>query len=590
MILSATSSLVDGDKTPTVEMYLLDNPDIPPKMIDVMRTSETRYIEGSNLIMSGDSTNARRAFDQAVDLLLQSQWDLSSTPVLGSFFQDLIHKIQRDESRYLWSDGNGEQKPEPAVLDELEKLDLIPIRVDPMLRDAVEADILNTRYDIPVVVNESVLKSINFWRSRGRKIFIDGLTRSGRYREMIERVFREASLPLDLMYLAQVESLFKPNAVSTAYARGIWQFEKGTAIRYGLKVDKYVDERSDPEKSTRAAAHYLSDLYSMFNDWNLVLAAYNWGEGAVQRLVDKSGVNDFWSLASLKRKMPKETMNHIPLIIASIILAHNPEKYGLSLEFEPPLACDRVPVPKRVNLKAVSKALDISVDLLRNLNPSLKTLYTPPDNPHFELNVPEGMGVDLTEKLASMPAADLKADPEYDGHYKIQPGDTLTAIAARFKVSVEDLKAANNLSSPKLLRVGGTLMVPTKGTAAHPAAQVAAFQTRHQVKAGETLFSIAQRYGVAVAALQNANKLESAASLRAGAWLNVPQASAHLEAPSGKPAVGARHQIKSGETLSSIAAGYGISVSALQKANGIQSPRSLKVGAWLQIPVAAKKG
>jgi LysM repeat protein len=242
-----------------------------------------------------------------------------------------------------------------------------------------------------------------------------------------------------------------------------------------------------------------------------------------------------------------------------------------------------------VNLKAVSKALDISVDLLRNLNPSLKTLYTPPDNPHFELNVPEGMGVDLTEKLASMPAADLKADPEFDGRYKIQPGDTLTAIAARFKVSVEDLKAANNLSSPKSLRAGSTLMVPTKGTAAHPAA-VADSKTRHQVKAGETLFSIAQQYGVAVTAIQNANKIESAASLRAGAWLDIPQTSAHIETASGKPAGGSRHQVKSGETLSSIAAHFGISVSALQKANGIQSPRSLKVGAWLQIPAAAKKG
>jgi membrane-bound lytic murein transglycosylase D len=198
------------------------------------------------------------------------------------------------------------------------------------------------------------------------------------------------------------------------------------------------------------------------------------------------------------------------------------------LELEPPLACDRVAVPKRVNLKAISKALDISVDLLTNLNPALKTLYTPPDNPHFELNVPEGMGVDLAEKLASMPAADLKADPEFDGHYKVQPGDTLTAIAARYKVSVENLQAANNLSSPKSLRAGSTLVVPTKGAATHPAVQVVDSKTRHQVKVGETLFSIAQHYG--------------------------------------------------------------ISVSALQKANGIQSPRSLKVGAWLQIPAAAKKG
>ena len=166
--------------------------------------------------------------------------------------------------------------------------------------------------------------------------------------------------------------------------------------------------------------------------------------------------------------MPDETKNHVPLILASIILAHNPEKYGLSLEFEPPQAYDRVTVSKRVNLRAVAKALDVSVDVLQNLNPALKTLYTPPDDPHFELKVPEGMGADLAEKLASLPAADLKADPSFDGKYRVQPGDTLTEIAAHYRVRVEDLEAANNINSPRSLRAGALLVVPTKGSAAGP--------------------------------------------------------------------------------------------------------------------------
>ena len=249
VILGATSSLVDrngiGDPA--------GHADLPPSLLDVMRASQMRYLEGSGLIKAGESAKARIAFDQAVDLILLSYWDIPSNPVLGDYFQDLIRCIQRDESRYLRPDVVDEQTPEQAVLDELENLDLIPIQVDPALRDAVDADILNSRYDIPVVVNENVYKAMNYWLSRGRKYFIDGFKRSGRYQEMIERIFREESVPRDLMYLAQVESLFKTNALSRARALGIWQFTRGTAIRYGLKVNSSIDERSDPESSTRAS-------------------------------------------------------------------------------------------------------------------------------------------------------------------------------------------------------------------------------------------------------------------------------------------------------------------------------------------------
>lgn len=586
VILGPSSSTMDSKAASSVAAYLPDGRSIPDRMLDMMRASEARYLEGSNLIKAGDSARARIEFDAAVDLLLQSEWDIGSTPVLNRYFQDLIQRIQRDESRYLRPDDSEVSKPERAVLDELEKVDLIPIQVDLSLRDTVEADILNSKYDIPVIVNESVYKSMKFWLDKGRKFFIDGLTRSGRYQGMIEQIFREESIPHDLMYLAQVESLFMPNALSRAAARGIWQFTRGTAIRYGLRVDRYVDERSDPEKSTRAAARYLNDLYAMFHDWNLVLAAYNWGEGAIQRLVDKSGVNDFWNLANLKRKMPEETKNHIPLIMASIILARNPEKYGLPVELDPPLAYDKVRIDKRINLKAAAKALDVPVDLLTRLNPALRSSYTPPNYPGFMLNVPAGMGDDLNEKLASLPAADLRADPEFNGRYKVQPGETLSGIAARFGVSVDALQMANGLESPKALRAGAWIVVPAARTVVRssaPTQPARLVNGAYKVQDGDTLSGIARRFKVSIAALQQANNLQSPESLRIGAVLKVPAAQATAgSAPKTTPA--RRHQVKAGETLGSIAGKYGISVDALQKANGIRSPQSLQIGAWLEIP------
>lgn len=428
--------------------------------IDAMRISQLRYQEGSHLIKSGESAKARAAFNEAVNLILKSEWDLNSDPVLNRFFQDLIQRIQQDETRYLQPGEWIDDLSESAVVDELEKLDLIPITVDPSLKDVVETDLASSRYDIPIVLNESVLQSLNYWLNRGRKYFLEGLMRSGRYSGMIRRVFREAGLPLDLMYLAQVESLFKPQALSRRSAKGIWQFGKHTAIRYGLKVNNYIDERSDPEKSTLAAARYLSDLYAMFQDWNLVLAAYNWGEGHVQRLVNRSGLNDFWDLLDLRRNFPKETKNHVPLIQASVILARNPEKYGLPIELEPPLTFERIKISKPVDLRAVAKTLQVPVDRLKVLNSSLRRYTTPPNYPDFELKIPQGTDPSLVEKIAQLPA--VKPEPAVltQGKHKVRPGETLSAIAERYRVSVAALQEANNLGSPRSLRAGSLIRIP----------------------------------------------------------------------------------------------------------------------------------
>jgi membrane-bound lytic murein transglycosylase D len=317
-----------------------------------------------------------------------------------------------------------------------------------------------TKYEIPITINEMVLKSLNFWLNRGRKVFEDGLVRSGQYRPMIEKVFREESIPLDLMYLGQVESMFRPHAVSKAKAKGIWQFEKGTAIRYGLKVTRDVDERSDPEKSTRAAARYLNDLFAMFKDWNLALAAYNWGEGKVQRLISNTGLNDFWQLADMTRKVPAETKNHVPLIHASVILGRNPEKYGLPTELDPPLQFTEVSVSKPIDLRAAARILSTSIDELKKLNPSLRGLNTPANYPNFQLKVPLDSPPEIEEQLASLPTAKIRALPESNCRHKVRSGETLTRIADRYQTTVAKISGINGFSTSTKLVAGSWIRLP----------------------------------------------------------------------------------------------------------------------------------
>jgi membrane-bound lytic murein transglycosylase D len=442
------------------------SPDIPivvPKgMQDLMNSSQAKYREGLSRIRAGDSDRARESFNQAVDQLLQSDWDIPGTPVLNRFFQTLIRQIETSESQYLPPPNEAEEEGDPAMVDELEDLDSIPATIDPSVQNSLIADLSDTKYDIPITINEMVAKSLDYWLNSARKHFVDGLLRSGQYRSIIEKIFREESVPLDLMYLAQVESLFKPHAVSRAKAKGIWQFEKGTAIRYGLKVTRDIDERADPEKSTRAAARYLNDLFAIFKDWNLVLAAYNWGEGKVQRLINSTGFSDFWQLVDLKRKLPAETKNHVPLIQASIILGRNAEKLGLPTELDPPLKYEEVSVSKPIDLRAAAKVLRTSTDELKKLNPSLRGLTTPANYPDFQLKVPIDSDPDVHARLAALPTAKVRLPSEFSGRYKVRKGDTLSGIAARYHVTVAALQEANNISTRHKIRAGAWIQVPTR--------------------------------------------------------------------------------------------------------------------------------
>ncbi len=459
----AVKSTVDPIETTADEVpYSIGYPNIPLKMFELMRNSWSRYLEGSSQIKMGDTENARASFNEAVDMLLKSEWHLSSEITLHQFFQDLIRRIQEDESLYLQEPGEMDVEVDRVAMDERDNINLIPITIDPSLVPTLAKGVAQTKYEIPITINQMVLQSLNHYLNRGRGYFVAGLLRSGQYRSLIERVFREESIPLDLMYLAQVESMFRTDAVSKAKAKGIWQFGKSTAIHYGLKVNRDVDERSDPEKSTRAAARYLRDLFAKFKDWNLVLAAYNWGEGKVQRLVKSTGLRDFWELVNLKRRLPEETKRHVPRIQASVILARNPDKYGLPTQLDPPLEYSEVPISKRIDLREAARVLGISVNELKRLNPALRGFATPANYPDFRLKVPAECNSETRKRLIAISPAKIVPPENFGGRHKVQRGETLIKIAAKYKTTVAELEQANNIYSEDILYAGTWLRVPSR--------------------------------------------------------------------------------------------------------------------------------
>ena len=437
----------------------MESPATPKPILDLMREATARYLEGSNLIKAGNSDGARKAFNHAVDLILKSEWDIKTTPVLDRFFEDLISRIADDESQYLLVASEIAEETESAVVDELDELDLIPIQINTSLQHDLVSDLAKTKYEIPITINDMVLKSLNFWLNSGRKHFVDGLIRSGKYLSIIEKVFQEGSIPLDLMYLAQVESLSRPTLIRKPGPRdmAVW---RSHAKRYGLKVTR--SGRAFGSQNRHGLRTISQDLFAMFKDWNLVLAAYNWGERRVQRLIKTTGLKDFWQLIDLNRKVPKETRNHVPLIQASVILARNPEKYGLPTKLDPPLRYHEVSVSKPIDLRMAAKVLGTSVDELKKLNPALRGSTTPANYPDFRLKVPIDTDSEQHEKLASLPAVKVRFTADASGRYRIRRGDTLSGIAARHGVTVAELCRENNLTPRSKIIAGKWLQIPSR--------------------------------------------------------------------------------------------------------------------------------
>src|ERR1700728_3383289 len=292
---------------------------------DLIARAEKEYQAGLANHQAGKTDDAKQNFDNALNALLSSSLDIRSDDRLQEEFDRIVAGVNQLYPGGTVTDSDAQQKSEPAPIDETNGLTPAP---DASIKAKAQAEIRNTRSDLPLMMTDQVAGYITYFSGRGRGGFERAFARSGRYHDMIVATLKQEGVPQDLIYLAQAESGFHPLAVSRAGARGIWQFMGSRARGYGLSHSMRVDDRQDPEKSTRAAAHHLKDLYNQFGDWYLAMAAYNSGPGTVQAAVKRTGYADFWELYR-RNVLPKETRNYVPIILAVTIMAKNPSQYGL---------------------------------------------------------------------------------------------------------------------------------------------------------------------------------------------------------------------------------------------------------------------
>ncbi|MDX2034851.1 MAG: transglycosylase SLT domain-containing protein [Blastocatellia bacterium] len=526
----------------------------------VIERSNSYFQSGEANFKDGNFDKARREYDRAIDIVLESGVDIRSDARLQQHYNNLVdHIFQRQMTLLSAAPGGGaevavaagpqdpaqvaqEKQPadrgfgqqtfSPSPLDDLTKLKLTEEETTGVTEAQVLTAISTAKLDFNFKPNSLVQGFINYYTGRGRATMENGLRRSGRFMTMARKIFKEEGVPQDIAWLGQVESAWSPVARSWAAAVGLWQFIPGTGARFGLRQDYYVDERSSFEKATRASARYLKWLAQRYDgNWELAMAAYNTGEGRVDSAIARSGYADFWEIYS-RGLIPQETRNYVPNILATIIIAKNPEKYGFAVKPEPPLSYDFVKVNNLVDLRLVADATDTPFEYLQALNPELKRGVTPPGVEHL-LRVPTGKGRMLQTALLRIP-------PEKRASWRMltaQAGDTSETLSRRTGISAAAIDQVNG----GVIRPGQKAIIPVNGGlrnvvfstaksgAAAPASPVVASSTggaakmvTYRVKAGENLGDIAGRYNTSVRDIATLNRISASTKLRAGQVIKVP--------------------------------------------------------------------
>jgi len=493
-------------------------PQVDP-VADLIAGVEKQYQNGQNNYRDGHLEAAKQNFDSAFDQLLGSGFDLRSDDRLEQELDRILDGINGLELAALQQgDGFAEQKSEPAPIDEANEL---TPAVDEGVKAKAEAEIKSTHSDLPLMMTDQVAGFINYFSTRGRGTVERALARSGRYEDMIRQILKEEGVPQDLIYLAQAESGFHPLAVSRAGARGMWQFMGSRAQGYGLTRSWWVDDRQDPEKATRAAAHHLKDLYDEFGDWYLAMAAYNSGPGTVQSAVKRTGYADFWELYR-RNVLPKETRNYVPIILAVTIMAKNPAQYGLdSVAKEKPVPYDTVKIDYPIDLRLAAECVDATAEQLLDLNPSLLRMTTPKvtetfaseaaaqvrgENRRFELHLPAGTAARFQTAVAAIPV-DKRVWWRY---HKVQAGESLAAIAHTYHTTPQAIAAANELgmgSGNDALVPDARLIIPIAPGKATDSSTYARAITRYKVRKGDTVESVAGNFGVSEKMVRGWNHL-----------------------------------------------------------------------------------
>ena len=602
--------------------------------------AEKEYQAGRANYQAGRLEAAKANFNRGFDLLLRGSIPIRSDERLEREFEKIAEGVYQFE---LLAVKNGDGFTEPrAVEAPIDESNEVTFPVDPGVKAKAEEELKNTRSDLPLTLNDAVASYINYFsNSRSGRGFLEhGYVRSGRYRDQILETLRSEGVPLDLIFLAQAESGFHPLALSRAGARGMWQFMAGRGLQYGLARNGWVDERQDPVKSTRAAARHLKDLYDQFGDWYLALAAYNSGPGTVQRAVERTGYADYWELYR-RGVLPAETRNYVPIILAITIMSKNPAQYGLDrLRREVPLPYEAVMLDSAIDLRLAADCAETSVAMLQELNPALLRLTTPKDQ-EFELRLPVGSKEKFEKAIAAVPPPNRL----WWRYHRVETGESLNSIAKKYRVTAAALVQANHLKDEEIT-TDTRLVVPLAPGRDGEAPAYSKLATKYKVRKGDTVASVASDFSVPADMVRRWNRLKgnaltpgrillihravagapagssrasaekgnsttgkggTAAGKQAGAKNSAPAAKAGTTTksktvvaesrkgpgtaatPAGHKGAGKAsadtqvvHRVRKGETLSSIAGHYKVSVADLRKHN--QKAASLRPGDVLVIP------
>jgi peptidoglycan lytic transglycosylase D len=518
----------------------------------VITTAEDHFRKGKLNLQDNKRDQARDEFDKAVDSILESGLDVRASQRLQGFYLELVERIYREEvplnrnpvqakvSELVAQNGNSgtaaqakndppqvgfrEQKFEPSPLDELSKLVLTDDEKNVSQADVLALEQAKQNVNFGFTINPLIQQYINYYQGRGRSTMESGLRRSGQFMRMARLIFKEEGVPVDITWLGQVESAWKPKAVSWAAASGLWQFVPSTGRQFGLRQTAWIDERNSYEQATRASAKYLKSLAARYNgNWELAMAAYNTGAGNVDRGIARAGTANFWAIYPY---IAQETRNYVPNILATILIAKNPEKYGFKgIRPESPIAYDVVQVSNTTSLQLVAEATDTSVDLIRNLNPELRR-DTTPRGEAYNVRVPGGRGKQFLALLKRIPAERRDSARVIS----VVPGEDLQNVANRTGVSVAQLQAMNSgvdlKSTNKLVVPNNNVRLTLYRRKPGTTESVASVLTKIRARKGDTIARIAAARNLDPSEVARLNGVTPEIELRAGQEIRLPATAA----------------------------------------------------------------